>query len=175
MMTMCILSFIGDGASLITAIIAGCALCYAKKEYTLHKQRAESETLAKFNERFTHDENINKTIEELIEFDKNKRIIDKEGEKDKKKLRHHEMFLHFFEELQIALENMALDEEHVCYMFAYYAIQYERDFYHIYIKDDVNTWKRYHQFVQTMKRVGKENKYFPELIDDVLSNSNPKE
>lgn len=169
-MTICYLtSFLGDLATIATAIIAGCGLRFAKKEYTLHKQRAESETLAKFNERFTHDENINKTIEELIEFDKNKLKIDKEGEKDKKKLRHHEMFLHFFEELQIALENKALDEEHVCHMFAYYAIQYERDFYHIYIKDDVNTWKRYHQFVQTMKRVAKENEYFPELMQKVGS------
>lgn len=175
-MTICYLtSFLGELATIATAIIAGCGLRFAKKEYKLHKQRAESETLAKFNERFTHDKNINETIEELIEFDQNQRKTDKEGNRDMKKLRQHEMFLRFYEELQIALENKALDAEHVCYMFAYYAIQYERDLYHIYIKDDDNTWKRYHLFVQTMKRVAKENKYFPELIDDVLSNSNPKE
>ena len=142
-----IATILGALATVITAIIAGIALNYAMKEYNLHKKREESDILAKFNERYSTDENIQKSLKDLIVLKKNKNVNNPEV------LNHHEMFLRFFEELQIAIENKALNPEIVCYMFAYYAIEADRCDDFVSKEDNYQTWKRFKVFVQDMKKI----------------------
>ena len=45
-------------AAIASALIAGIALCFAYKEYGLHKKREEADVVSKFNERYDTDERI---------------------------------------------------------------------------------------------------------------------
>ena len=77
----------------------------------------------------------------------------------------HEMFLRFFEELQIAIENKALSPEIVCYMFSYYAIVADRCDKFVSDYNDHQTWKKFKEFVKDMKKIAQQKGYFQELFE----------
>lgn len=105
-------------------IITGYAFLYAMKEYKLHQKREKAETLARFNERYSNDKNIEAVVLLLMRIEEGITPDKAEQNEDDMKLNYQkEMFLRFFEELQIAIEAGALDKKLVYDIFAFYALK----------------------------------------------------
>lgn len=113
-------------AEMITAMVAILAFCYTKEEYDLHVKREKTATLAQYNERYATDPNIQKVINYLLW----------KGDGAPEDIRHYggesvddimptknevEMFMRFFEELEISIEAKRLDPNIAKDLFAYYA------------------------------------------------------
>lgn len=133
-------------ASLLTASIATAAFIYTKKEYRLHIEREQSQTLSKFNERYCADKNIEAVVKYLI------------GKRDGATVAmpttyQLELFLRFYEELEYALSKKMLDENLIFEMFSYYALAayYSEEFMLKYL--DENCWNRFLAFVGRMRRI----------------------
>lgn len=139
-------------ATVAMAIIALIALVYSIMEYNSHKKREQSETLSKYNERYSNDENIKKVVTYLICKMKCPDVPDYLGTFEK------EMFLRFFEELQYAINQKSLSEDIVYDLFAFYAIRAYENF-NIFIEDkDRNNWTRFITFAKTMQKIEKSRK-----------------
>jgi hypothetical protein len=152
--------------ALFTLAITFAALYYAKKEYSLHKKQTKADTLSRYNERYSTDDNIKETVKELMLVPDGDQIQTPSLEKDRTPIIfRHEMFLRFFEELQNAIDKDALDKEEVCYAFSYYAIVANscgKDFVPDY---EGTSWQQFKRFVKAMKKIAKKNNWFPELFN----------
>lgn len=152
--------------ALFTLAITFAALYYAKKEYSLHKKQTKADTLSRYNERYSTDDNIKDTVKELLSVANGKKIQTPNLEEDKTPvIFRREMFLRFFEELQNAIDKDALDKEEVCYAFAYYAMVADncgKDFVPDY---EGTSWQQFKLFVKAMKKIAKKNNWFPELLN----------
>lgn len=107
--------------TLFTMIITLAAFYYACKEYCLHKKQVKNDLLSRLNNYYATDENIEKVVKELdnpYNFKTATYIL--ENRQDI--LWAREIFLRFFEELELYIEKEQLDPDIVCYCFAYYAI-----------------------------------------------------
>lgn len=141
-----VVAIITATATGITAYIAYKALIYAKKEYELQKRIKESETLSAYNQRYSTDQHISNVI---CSFYKKTRDCSKLELNDK------EMFLRFFEELQLTIERGGLSKEIVYDMFAYYAIKVA-DKGEEFVKDyNTENWRRFRLFAESMKAIEK--------------------
>lgn len=159
-------------SNIAVAYIAVRAFFYTKKEYEAHREREKAETLAKFNERYSNDKNIEKFIKYLMQKDYDlKRPIGKdkciecnnskpqgkmnyssmEEENNVDLIYQKEMFMRFFEELQIAIKAKSLDKEIAYDLFAYYALEENsrRN------KEKENCWHLFEEFIEDMKAVKK--------------------
>lgn len=149
----------------LTIIITIIALYIAKKEYSLHKKQTKADTLSKYNERYSTDDNIKETVKELMSIADGNKLQTPALEKDRTPvIFRREMFLRFFEELQNAIDKDALDKEEVCYAFAYYAMVADncgKDFVPDY---EGTSWQQFKLFVKAMKKIAKKNNWFPELL-----------
>lgn len=56
----------------VTVVVSVAALCYASKEYKLHKDVEKANTLANYNQRYSTDEYIYRVVSYLIEIEKRK-------------------------------------------------------------------------------------------------------
>ena len=56
----------------VTVVVSVAALCYASKEYKLHKDVEKANTLANYNQRYSTDEYINRVVSYLIEIENRK-------------------------------------------------------------------------------------------------------
>lgn len=130
----------------ITAYIAYKALMYAKKEYELQKRIKESETLSAYNQRYSTDQHISKV---LYSFQQTPYDFSKLKVNDK------EMFLRFFEELQLTIENGGLPEEVIYDMFAYYAIKADDEGRKFVDDYETENWTRFRRFAKRMKAIKK--------------------
>ena len=137
-------------SALFTLLLAYFAFQYTKKEFRLHLEKEQSETLSHYNERYSSDENIKIVINYLL-WDSGLKISSQPPINDFNK----EMFLRFFEELQYAIEKKSLTKEIVYEMFAHYAIKaFDKgtDFV-----EDINEfyWYRFRTFAISMKKIDK--------------------
>ena len=107
---------ISDYANSITAITAVFAFVWAIKEYDLHKETLKAKVLSEYNKRYSEDSNIVKVVKYLQDYKKSNSYICP-------KLTKHEvqMFMRFFEELEIQIIHGRIDEEDVFELFSYYA------------------------------------------------------
>ncbi len=107
---------ISDYANSITAITAVFAFVWAIKEYDLHKEALKAKVLSEYNKRYSEDPNIVKVVKYLQDYKNIDSYICP-------KLTKHEvqMFMRFFEELEIQIIHRRIDEEDVFELFTYYA------------------------------------------------------
>ena len=128
------------------------------KEYKSHKDEEKANTLASYNERYSSNEHLIVVVEYLyneIEKSKRNKKTEKNINADKESRQptpnEKELFLRFFEEIQISIEQGALDKAHVKELFFYYAkVAYDMgesficDFNH-------DCWRKFRTFVESMK------------------------
>lgn len=118
-------------ATVATAAVAWIALIYTMIEYHSHKEREQATTLAKYNERYATDPNIQKVVNYLLWKIDNEQFattpintLDYGGssEEDIKPTKNQiELFMRFFEELEVSIEAGRLDRDVANNLFAYYA------------------------------------------------------
>lgn len=103
-------------SALVAVLSLGVALIavwYTNKEYKRAVRNKQSEVLAQYNERYSTNEQIRKVVEYMTS---NNPEVEKPTVYDK------EMFLRFFEELELMIERGYLDLEDVRNLFSYYFI-----------------------------------------------------
>lgn len=98
--------------ALLATITLGCTL----REYHYYRRREKAEVLGQYNERYSKDEHVNKVVDYIIRYMDGKVITCVPSTHDA------EMFMRFFEEMQIQIEQERLDEKQVYDLFAYYAL-----------------------------------------------------
>ena len=84
-------------------------------EYLNYKRRERADVLGLYNERYSRDEHINRVVNYLICF------LDK-TKTDVPSIHDAEMFMRFYEEMQIQIDEKRIEEEHVYTLFSFYAI-----------------------------------------------------
>ena len=93
----------------LSLVVAVYAVLHAKKEYERALKNKQSEVLAQYNERYSNNDSIRKVIEYITySNDDRPTVYDKE------------MFLRFFEELELMIERGYLTKKDVGDLFAYY-------------------------------------------------------
>lgn len=105
-----------DGVSIILASLTLMGTIY---EYQAHRKRVKAEVLGQYNERYSRDEHVNNVVDYIIRYMDGKAIFRLPTTHDA------EMFMRFFEEMQIQIEEDRLVEEQVYELFAYYAIAFD--------------------------------------------------
>lgn len=99
-----------------TVILASITVLATINEYNAHRKREKAEVLGQYNERYSRDEHINKVVDYII------RYMDNNYVNPLPSVHDAEMFMRFFEEMEIQIEEGRLDEEKVHDLFAYYAM-----------------------------------------------------
>ena len=98
----------------ILIILASLTLIGTIYEYESHRERVKAEVLGQYNERYSRDEHINKVVPFLIEDIMNRKVV-------APSVHNVEMFMRFFEEMELQIEKDRLDAESVYKLFSYYA------------------------------------------------------
>ncbi len=110
-------------SEIISFLLAIFTLCITYCEYNNHVKKRQAEVLSEYNHRYCENEDFKKIIKELIEYEDN--AITKEdflGEINNIEVVYQrEMFMRFFEELQIQIEEKNLDKEQTFILFRWYA------------------------------------------------------
>lgn len=135
---------LGSYAEIFTAIIALFASIVTYNEYMSTKDIRQAQVLSEYNKRYSEDPNIVKVVKYL-------NYIDTDGTKNnppQKKPSNYEveMFMRFFEELELQIQCGRLNEKDVIDLFIYYAKKIDknkdlREF--LGITDYNENWKRY--------------------------------
>lgn len=154
-------------SELIEAIVAVVAFIAALIEYVNHQKRAEAQTLSYFNEKYSNDKNVRRVVKWCIYNmpGNDEDIVKPDNYCKEDMLYEKEMFLRFFEELEVSLEKGNLTDEYTVYkMFAYYAIRVSRfegfvgdykahqDKTFLYCKDNEKDWIYFEKFIHRMSR-----------------------
>lgn len=140
-------------------IISVAALIYAIKEYVHYKRSTRATLLCHYLERYANEKSIIKVINYIIDSAK----VDKTGqiigyEHNNKNIKNptvleKEMFMHFFEELQLQIDEKLLEQSKVIDLLGYYAGIFHRiEGFHKDITDYNNEryWKYYLRFVKNI-------------------------
>ena len=150
-----------------TAVIALVACWYSKKEYDSHKEREKAATLAKYNERYATDPNIQKVTNYLLWRSDNQTLGVKPdkvlyGGKDEDDIKptknQVELFMRFYEELQLAIDAGRIDVDSANNLFAYYAHELPRIGNDL-LPEDYNPnegmWRNFQRFIQQTNQPNK--------------------
>lgn len=137
-------------------LVSGFALFYAKKEYDDHKKSEKVALLCQYLHRFANDSNIKKVEEYILEsalLDDKENIIGFDKSKTPTyipTILEKEMFMHFYEELELLLERDMIDEEVVNLMGFYGGVFHRIKEFHEDITDYnvEDYWKYYLKFVK---------------------------
>ena len=119
-------------------------------EYLNHRKRIKAEVLGLYNERYSKDQHVNIVVPFLI--------ADIMGLKVKKPSVHHvEMFMRFFEEIELQIEKGRLNEKSVYDLFSYYALYFDNrpELINLLCIDDYSkeNWGLYMKFVNRMAKI----------------------
>ena len=156
-------------ASLITAVATFIGVCYAVCQYCAYKEQEKTVILSKYNERYATDPDIQKVVNYLLwkenpqYIDDEKKKIDKtlyggECEDDIKPTRNQvEMFMRFFEELQVSIDAGRLDGYMAKNLFAYYAKVLDSHYDNRLIPKEnwlpknysLEVWPYFHKFIES--------------------------
>lgn len=144
--------------SLALFISAG-ALFYAKQEYHHHKESEKTALLCSYLKRYAEDPYVKKIEDYIL----NTAVLDKEGNivaynKNTKAenvptIWEIEMFMHFFEEIQLLIDAQLMDKDLVIGLIGYYVgIFHKIPEFHQEITDydDERYWKYYLKFVKSI-------------------------
>lgn len=137
--------YIGNLSDVITAMVGVLGSTVAFYEYQMHMEERKRQLLLKYNERYSTDENINKVLEFLILKDECKTQIPTVNQR--------EMFLRFFEELEIQIQNNMLDADLVYDLFSFYALEAGKPDDFLTSKYENKNWRYYMDFYKRMKRI----------------------
>ena len=131
-------------------MLASLTLMGTINEYQSHRERIKAEVLGQYNERYSRDEHVNNVVDYIIRYMDGKAIFRLPTTHDA------EMFMRFFEEIQIQIDEDRLDEQKVFDLFAYYAIAFD-------VNDDIRnnlgikdyekdnwTWNSFQNFASRM-------------------------
>ncbi|MBR5039322.1 MAG: hypothetical protein IKX65_11465 [Prevotella sp.] len=141
---------IGSIAEWLTAFIALGALIFSYVQIKNYKKQGRIELLSDYNKRFCANEEL--------------KVVGKYLEKECG-LNHHynvpepddhqvEMFMRFFEEIELLINEGAMDEETVYYMFSYYALEFDKKKNKWKRVDyESGNWKIFRMFINRMKRI----------------------
>lgn len=103
---------------------------YAVVEYQNHKKEHRIKLLGEYNQRYSTDRNIQKVITWMLKV----AIVDNKGDivgADPNKyfykpdINTKEMFMRFFEELYLHVNNNSIDKRQACQLFSFYAIKFD--------------------------------------------------
>ena len=146
-------------AVILALFVSSVALWYARKEYNQHKKSEKTALLCQYLQRYSNDLNIKKVEEYILNtalLDGDKNIV---GYDNNKKtdyiptIREKEMFMHFFEEIQLLIDDDKIDREVVIDLIGYYVGIFHRiKEFHQNITDyeDERYWKYYLKFVKSI-------------------------
>lgn len=134
---------------IIMAILAVTTLFCTFREYCHYRKREKADVLGQYNERYSRDEHVNSVVNFLV------RYKDNMTPKDIPCLHDVEMFMRFFEEMEIQIKEDRLDEKYVYDLFSYYAIELGgneklRLLLGVESDDYKSNWKNYINFVNRM-------------------------
>lgn len=104
-------------SNIITMAIACVTLVMTLWEYLKHRDRVKAEVLGQYNERYSRDEHINKVVPFLIADIMNRKVV-------APSVHNVEMFMRFFEEMELQIEKDRLDAESVYKLFSYHIMLY---------------------------------------------------
>ena len=161
-------------------IVALCGGLYAVCQYNNHLKEEKRKMLCEYNKRYSSDKNIEKVVEWMLLI---ARTDDDTGEiigvKQNIKcippsIYTKEMFMRFFEEINLRIEKGDMNADEVYKLFAYYAMKFdEYPGFRLDIKDykkeselegnseDVNKnkdyWVDFRSFIEKMKKVEENN------------------
>jgi len=130
-----------------TVILASITVLATIHEYHAHRKRIKAEVLGEYNKRYSENEHINIVVYFLVcHLAKLKAPAPS--------VHNVEMFLRFFEEIDLQIDKNRLDADNVEELFSYYALYLDSntELIHALGIDDYNSnnWKRYHCFVKKM-------------------------
>lgn len=135
------------------------ALIYAKKEYEYHKKCERTTLLCTYLDRYANTETIRKVICYILDtavLDEKGNIVGMDPDKPSDSvpmLREKELFMHFFEEIQLQINNGMIDKNDAFDLMGYYCGIFHRvEGYHRDITDydDERYWKYYLQFARSI-------------------------
>lgn len=140
-----------DAILTLLALISLIVTCIG---YYYHRQRDKAEVLGQYNERYSRDEHVKKVVDYIIHYMDGKKVASLPSTHDA------ELFMRFFEEIEIQIKEDRMDEQQVYSLFAYYAIRLgedektrlslgiSKDEY-----DKSNEWKYFKEFVNRMIKI----------------------
>lgn len=129
-------------------LITLCAFGLTYKKYLEYLKREKADVLSFYNERYSKDEHIRKVVKYIIA------VMDNKCLKKTPSVYNTEMFMRFFEEMEIQIENSRLDVTQVYNLFSYYALIFDTNQQirlNLSIKDyDTDQWQLFREFVSRM-------------------------
>lgn len=131
--------------AIITALAA---IIVAVFEYHQLKEKRKSELYSEFNRRYLSDE---KNIQPVIRY-----ISHLYKDAPKPKGYQIELFLRFFEELDVYLKKKVLDEETTCHLFAYYCMEIFKPEWSFLLEEidyHNDEWPLLNDFIERMKKI----------------------
>ena len=133
--------------SFIVSIIA---LTVSYWQYKLHRRQLRTELLTKYNVRYSIDKDISRVVK-YLEQEEGLQLHEKIEKPDDHEV---EMFMRFFEELELLIVSKAIDEKIVSYMFYHYLQTFEKykdQWKNVGYEDE--EWKVFHEFMERMKKI----------------------
>lgn len=140
-------------------IVSTAALIYAKREYNHNKKSEKTALLCQYLQRYSDSPLLKKAEEYILEsskVDNNGKIVAFDNNKQANNplsVREKERFMHFFEELQLLIDNKMLEKETVIKMMGYYiGVFHKIEEFHKDVTDydDERYWGYYLKFVRSI-------------------------
>ena len=144
-----------------TMLVATISACYAYHEYLQHQKNEKTQLLCHYNHRYSTDANIKAVVEWML--DNTPAITPSSSAnsgdingclsptKGFVSLYQKEMFMRFFEELNIQIKEGNLDKQQVKDLFSYYAIKFGKiDGFRENVTDYDTNWSNFKSFVNLM-------------------------
>ena len=145
---------ISDVLGVLGFAVAMFSLCVSVWQYKLHKRQMKTELLSKYCARYC----INKEITAVVRFIEKKEGLSHRCDVEEPDDHEVEIFMRFFEELELLIRAKSLDEKIVYYIFFYYVQTFVK------IKDkwkridyESDNWKVFHEFYSRMKKINSDN------------------
>lgn len=154
-----------DLTNCLAVVLASLTMMTTINEYLAHRERIKSEVLGQYNERYSKDKHVNKVVDYIIHY------LDRKNTFNLPSTHNAEMFMRFFEEMEIQIVKERLDEHQVYSLFAYYAIKFGEDerlrlIMGICDYDDSRTWKHFKEFVNRMLAIQQKENDGKKLVSD---------
>lgn len=134
-------------------VVAIISLAISFWQYKLHRKQMKTELLSKYCARYC----VDKDISNVVRFLEQEEGLDLRKPAEKPDDHEVEMFMRYFEELELLIRAKSIDEKVVSYMFFHYLQTFCR------LKEnwkkveyESEEWKVFHEFVERMKSVRKD-------------------
>jgi hypothetical protein len=147
---------------MLSGITAAIGVFYAILQYRSYQDSRKTELLCTYNQRYAADKSIEKVIKWILKtakLDENGKIVGKDPNTvlgvEIPDIYDKEMFMRFFEELNVQINKGLLQKEDTLRLFAAYALifdEYSSFREDITDYDDRTVWSNYHDFIEKNKK-----------------------